>query len=81
VSDSQRWAAGEFFRFLKSEEILKLAPEHGFRLFSTPEVPTDVFNSQNGVESTLAIPVHSSPQGEVLLRINDLWEVSKAKGA
>ena len=81
VSDRQRWAAGEFFRFLQSEEILELAPEHGFRLFSTPEVPPDVFNSQNGVESILTIPLHSSPQGEVLLRINDLWEVSKAKGA
>jgi Ca-activated chloride channel family protein len=81
VSDKQRWAAGEFFRFLHNEEILELATEHGFRLFSTPEVPPDVFNSQNGVKSTLTIPFQSSPQGDVLLRINDLWEVTKAKGA
>jgi Ca-activated chloride channel family protein len=81
VSDRQKWAAYEFFRFLKSKEILELATKHGFRLFSTAAVPPSIFNSVNGVERTLTIPIHSPPQGEVLFRINDLWEVSKATGA
>ncbi|MFX1520003.1 MAG: substrate-binding domain-containing protein [Promethearchaeota archaeon] len=80
VSEMQKWAAQEFFRFLNFEEILELALKHGFRLFSTSKVPTDIFNSHNGVESTLIVPIHSPPQAEVLNRIIDLWEVTKAKG-
>lgn len=82
VSNEQKWAARLFIQFVLSVEIQELALKHGFRP-SNPNVPLDpnYFNEDLGVAINITVPVALPPADiEVLLRVPDLWSVTRSQG-
>jgi len=82
VSDTQKWVAREFIKFVLGADIQKLALKHGFRP-ANPEVPLnlDYFNAKYGVSPNITVPINKPPHDvNVLLRVSDLWAVTRAEG-
>ncbi|MFX1479271.1 MAG: substrate-binding domain-containing protein [Promethearchaeota archaeon] len=81
VSPDQRRVAIEFLKFLKRNETVVSAMEYGFRPID-PSIPLDptVFNYEtNGIAYNITVPELKTPNnGEVLLKIPDLWLLCKA---
>lgn len=82
VSEKQKWAAGEFLKFLLSPEIQKKAVAHGFRpMTAGVELDKNVFSPANGVLYALPMGGLSIPEDEeVLWHITDVWSVTRARG-
>jgi len=82
VSKDQKKTAEEFYDFLVSQDIQRLAMEQGFRPIN-PEVKLDtrIFNPENGVSETIPCPILESPSdGRVLQHVTDLWLISRPGG-
>jgi len=82
VSSLQRWAAELFIKFVLTEDIQRLALKHGFRP-SNPNVKLDLkyFNEENGVQANITVPIGQPPSDvEVLLRVPDLWSITRSQG-
>jgi len=82
VSEKQKWAAGEFLKFLLSPEIQKKAVAHGFRpMTAGVELDKNVFSPANGVLYALPMGGLSIPEDEeVLWHVTDVWSVTRARG-
>jgi Ca-activated chloride channel family protein len=80
ITSSQRVVADEFLNFLQKYETVVSAMEYGFRPINA-SIPLDpeVFNYENsGIAFNLTIPEMQTPNdGGVLLKIPDLWLLSK----
>ena len=82
VSKTQKWVAHEFIKFVLSVDIQKLALKHGFRP-ANPKVKLnlDYFNANYGVSPNITVPINHPPRDvHVLLRVSDLWTVTRAEG-
>ncbi|MFX1316722.1 MAG: substrate-binding domain-containing protein [Promethearchaeota archaeon] len=81
ISDKQRTVAEAFLEFLNRTETVESALEYGFRPID-PSIPLDpeVFNYENnGIAYEINIPELKTPtDGDVLLKISDLWLLCKA---
>ncbi|MFX1375739.1 MAG: substrate-binding domain-containing protein [Promethearchaeota archaeon] len=81
IDDDQRRVANAFLAFLQRTETVISALEYGFRPINT-SIPLDpeVFNyDTNGIAFNLTIPELKTPSdGDVLLKIPDLWLLCKA---
>ncbi|MFW9968554.1 MAG: substrate-binding domain-containing protein [Candidatus Odinarchaeota archaeon] len=81
ITPQQRVVAKAFLNFLNENETIVSALEYGFRPID-PSIPLDptVFNYEtNGIAYELNVPELSTPlDGEVLLKIPDLWLLCKA---
>ncbi|MFX1380078.1 MAG: substrate-binding domain-containing protein [Promethearchaeota archaeon] len=81
ISPQQRFVAEAFLEFLNNNETVISALEYGFRPIN-PSIPLDpeVFNYEtNGIAYELNVPELNTPlDGEVLLKISDLWLLCKA---
>ncbi len=81
ISPQQRFVAEEFLNFLNRNETVTSAIEYGFRPIN-PLIPLDpeVFNYEtNGIAFELNVPELNTPvDGDVLLKIPDLWLLCKA---
>jgi len=81
INPQQRIVAEAFLDFLNKNETVISALEYGFRPIN-PSIPLDpeVFNYEtNGIAYELNVPELSTPlDGDVLLKIPDLWLLCKA---
>ncbi|MEJ2249230.1 MAG: substrate-binding domain-containing protein [Candidatus Lokiarchaeota archaeon] len=81
ITPKQREVANAFLTFLQKRSTVKSAMEYGFRPINT-SIPLDrsVFNyKNNGIAYNLTIPEMKVPiDGNVLLKIPDLWLLSKS---
>ncbi|MFW9819581.1 MAG: hypothetical protein ACFFE5_08220, partial [Candidatus Thorarchaeota archaeon] len=81
ISPQQKIVAESFLDFLNKNETVISALEYGFRPID-PSIPLDpeVFNyDTNGIAFNLTVPELSTPvDGDVLLKISDLWLLCKA---
>jgi Ca-activated chloride channel family protein len=81
ISPQQRVVAEAFLDFLNENETVVSALEYGFRPID-PSIPLDpeVFNYEtNGIAFNLTVPeLHTPVDGDVLLKIPDLWLLCKA---
>ena len=81
ISPQQRVVAESFLDFLNKNETVVTALEYGFRPID-PSIPLDpdVFNYEtNGIAFNLTVPeLHTPVDGDVLLKIPDLWLLCKA---
>ncbi|MFW9942626.1 MAG: substrate-binding domain-containing protein [Candidatus Thorarchaeota archaeon] len=81
IDDDQRMVANAFLEFLQKPETVESALEYGFRPINS-SIPLDpkVFNYEsNGIAFNLNVPELKTPKdGEVLLKITDLWLLCKA---
>lgn len=81
ISPKQRIVAEAFLDFLNRPETVESALQYGFRPID-PSIPLDptVFNYEsNGIAFNITVPELQTPlDGEVLLKIPDLWLLSKA---
>jgi Ca-activated chloride channel family protein len=81
ISPQQRVVAEAFLNFLNKNETVVSALEYGFRPID-PSIPLDpeVFNYEtNGIAFNLTVPELKTPlDGDVLLKIPDLWLLCKA---
>jgi Ca-activated chloride channel family protein len=81
ISPQQRAVAESFLDFLNKNETVVTAMEYGFRPID-PSIPLDpdVFNYEtNGIAFNLTVPeLHTPVDGDVLLKIPDLWLLCKA---
>ena len=80
VTERQKEAAQEFLSFLLRKDIQEKAMAMGFRP-ANPEVELDpiIFNSNNGVQMVLDIPIHDPRDidADVLWRIPDVWILTR----
>jgi len=81
ITPEQRTVAEAFLNFLNQTETVESAMEYGFRPIDT-SIPLDstVFNYQtNGIRYNITVPEMKTPiDGDVLLKIPDLWYLCKA---
>ncbi|MFX1309572.1 MAG: substrate-binding domain-containing protein [Promethearchaeota archaeon] len=81
ITPEQRVVAEAFLDFLNKNETVASALQYGFRPID-PSIPLDpeVFNYENnGIAYQLNIPELKAPKdGEILLKIPDLWLLCKA---
>ncbi|MFX1302651.1 MAG: substrate-binding domain-containing protein [Promethearchaeota archaeon] len=81
ITSEQRVVAESFLNFLNKNETVASALQYGFRPID-PSIPLDpeVFNYENnGIAYELNIPELKIPKdGEILLKIPDLWLLCKA---
>jgi Ca-activated chloride channel family protein len=81
ISPQQRGVAEEFLTFLYRNQTVVTALEYGFRPID-PTIPLDpeVFNYEtNGIAFNITVPeIHTPVDGDVLLKIPDLWLLCKA---
>jgi len=81
ISPEQRVVAEAFLEFLNKPETVESALQYGFRPINS-SIPLDpaVFNyTTNGIAFNITVPeLHTPSDGEVLLKIPDLWLLSKA---
>ncbi len=81
ISPQQRIVAEAFLNFLNENRTVISALEYGFRPID-PSIPLDpeVFNYEtNGIAYELNVPEMNTPlDGDVLLKIPDLWLLCKA---
>ncbi|MFX0019918.1 MAG: substrate-binding domain-containing protein [Promethearchaeota archaeon] len=81
ITSEQRMVAKAFLEFLNKNDTVISAMEYGFRPIDT-SIPLDsaVFNyATNGIAFNITVPELSTPNdGEVLLKIPDLWLLCKA---
>lgn len=81
ISPQQRMVAEAFLNFLNKNETIVSALEYGFRPINS-SIPLDpeVFNYEtNGIAYEINVPELSTPlDGDVLLKIPDLWLLCKA---
>lgn len=81
ITPDQRRVAEEFLNFLNRPETVISAMESGFRPINRSiSLDPEVFNyEENGIAYDINVPELSVPEdGNVLLRIPDLWLLSKA---
>jgi Ca-activated chloride channel family protein len=81
ISSKQRLVAEAFLDFLNRTETVESAIQYGFRpIDSSIPLDPDVFNyATNGIAFDLNIPEMKTPSdGDVLLKIPDLWLLCKA---
>jgi Ca-activated chloride channel family protein len=81
ISPEQRDVAEAFLEFLNKPETVESALQYGFRPINS-SIPLDptVFNYEtNGIAFNITVPELQTPSdGDVLLKIPDLWLLSKA---
>ena len=81
MSPKQREVAEAFLKFLNKPETVESALQYGFRPINS-SIPLDpaVFNYEtNGIAFKTSVPELLTPSdGDVLLKIPDLWLLSKA---
>lgn len=81
ITPAQKKVANAFLAFLNKPETVESALEYGFRPINS-SIPLDpaVFNYEtNGISFNITIPELNTPtDGDVLLKIPDLWLLSKA---
>ncbi|MFW9897374.1 MAG: hypothetical protein ACFFD7_16335, partial [Candidatus Thorarchaeota archaeon] len=81
ISSDQRFVAEKFLEFLNRPETVESALQYGFRPINS-SIPLDptVFNYEtNGIAFNITVPELQTPtDGNVLLKIPDLWLLSKA---
>ncbi|MFW9823092.1 MAG: substrate-binding domain-containing protein [Candidatus Thorarchaeota archaeon] len=81
ITSEQRFVAEKFLEFLNRPETVESALQYGFRPINS-SIPLDpaVFNYEtNGIAFNITIPELQTPtDGDVLLKIPDLWLLSKA---
>ncbi len=81
ITSEQRMVAEAFLEFLNKTDTVISAMEYAFRPIDT-SIPLDsaVFNyATNGIAFNITVPELSTPNdGEVLLKIPDLWLLCKA---
>ncbi|MBD3350948.1 MAG: hypothetical protein GF364_05625 [Candidatus Lokiarchaeota archaeon] len=81
ITGDQRMVAEEFLEFLNQTDTVKTAMDYGFRPIDT-SIPLDpeVFNYEtNGIAYDLLVPEETTPEdGDVLLKIPDLWLLCKS---
>ncbi len=83
ISAKQRYVAEEFLKFLKETRTVESAMKYGFRpINSSITLDPEVFNyEKNGIAYNITVPELNAPKdGDVLLRIPDLWLLCKANG-
>ncbi|MFX1488279.1 MAG: substrate-binding domain-containing protein [Promethearchaeota archaeon] len=83
ITPKQREVAKAFLDFLNEPETVESALQYGFRPINS-SIPLDpaVFNYEtNGIAFNITIPeLHTPSDGDVLLKIPDLWLLTKATG-
>lgn len=81
ITPAQKKVANAFLKFLNKPETVESALEYGFRPINS-SIPLDpaVFNYEtNGIAFNITVPeLHTPTDGDVLLKIPDLWLLSKA---
>jgi Ca-activated chloride channel family protein len=81
ITSEQRMVAEKFLEFLNENDTVISAMEYAFRPIDT-SIPLDsaVFNYiTNGIAFNITVPELSTPNdGEVLIKIPDLWLLCKA---
>jgi Ca-activated chloride channel family protein len=81
ITPKQREVAEAFLEFLNKQETVESALQYGFRPINS-SIPLDpaVFNYEtNGISFNISVPELQTPSdGDVLLKIPDLWLLSKA---
>ncbi|MBD3194201.1 MAG: hypothetical protein GF317_04045 [Candidatus Lokiarchaeota archaeon] len=81
VSPDQKIVAESFLSFLNKRDTVETATEFGFRpINSSIPIDPNIFNYENyGISYNLSVPELEVPNsGEVLLKIPDLWLLTKA---
>ena len=81
ITEDQRMVANEFLSYLSDYETVVGAMQYGFRpINSSITLDPTVFNYEtNGIAYELKVPELITPEnGDVLLKIPDLWLLSKA---
>ncbi len=81
IDDDQKEVAKAFLNYLQKTKTVESALEYGFRpINSSISLDPEVFNYEsNGIAFNLTVPELNTPiDGEVLLKIPDLWLLCRA---